>query len=216
MNFDIKVVPSLIPSRIVNDTPIGILGAVANGEADVGGGALTIALDREKYIEYSPFINTNLDVIITDLPEKGLKMFSFIQAFPLNIWLPLLSTIPVTASILYIIYHVLKEFNEAGHYYETSYIWEVTKILLWDSTKVGFDDYISTKINVGIYMLATSLLINIYFGEYTSFITARPFKHPPIDSLNQLENSELKWLLRQSNPIQGYFKNNRKIVVLLP
>ena len=206
MNFGIKVTPTFIPPELINGEAYGLLKMIAYGEADIGGGAQTIAVDRDKFIEYTPFINTLVDAIVTYEPERGLKMFSFVEAFPLNIWIPLLCTVPISALLLHIIYKIMKKFNKSKS--KTSYFWEVTKILLWDSTTVGFDDFISTKIYVGIYMMITSLLINIYLGELTSFITSEPYKWDPIDSLNQFENSNFNWLLRKSNPIQGYFENN--------
>ena len=90
-----------------------------------------------------------------------------------------------------------------------SYVWEVIKILLWDTTKVGTDQYLSTKIYLGIYMLMTSFLINNYLCQFTSFITLTPYKWKPINSLEDLLKSDLKWLVRDSNTIINYYKDNQ-------
>ena len=81
MNFEIKVKPSRTGSAIINGTATGVLGMVAYGEADVGAGALTTSLDREKYIDYSPAIKELSYIIITDKPEIGMGLFSFIEPF---------------------------------------------------------------------------------------------------------------------------------------
>ena len=82
------------------------------------------------------------------------------------------------------------------------------KILLWDTTKVGSGAYGPTKVYVGIYMFATTIIINIYLGELTSFITVEPHQWPPMESLEQFQNSHLKWLVRDTNTITDYFKGH--------
>ena len=206
MNFEINVKASKTVSAIADGKATGVLGMVAYGEADIGAGALTTGLDREKYVDYSPSINDLSYVIVTDEPEKGVGLFTVIHPFRPVVWGFLFASVPVSAFVLSIIHKSSKKFREIET--RKSYFWEVTKILLWDSTKVGSGAYGSTKVYLGMYMLATMILINIYLGVLTSFITVEPNKWPPIESLEDLQKSHLKWLIRDSSTFWDYFEGN--------
>ena len=208
MNFEIKVKPSRTVSAIINGTATGVLGMVAYGEADVGAGALTTSLDREKYIDYSPAIKELSYVIISDKPDMGVGYFSFSKPFRSVVWGLLIASLPISAFLLFIIHKSSKYFQITDT--KKSYLWEVTKILLWDTTKMGSGPHVPLPIKVymGIYMLAITIIVNIYLSELTSFITVEPYKWPPMESLEQLQNSHLKWLVRDSSTIRDLFKGN--------
>ena len=58
-------------------------------------------------------------------------------------------------------------------------------------------------------MFMISLLIHNYLGILTSFMSLEPFKWQPINSLKEFEESDLKWLVRETNPIIKYFQNSQ-------
>ena len=63
MYFSYKILPAFTQSRVIR--------MILNGTADVGGGAMpVVASSHQGFIEYTPIISRNKDVIITDKPPR--------------------------------------------------------------------------------------------------------------------------------------------------
>ena len=206
MNFKLKVHPLPSWGKVENGIATGVLGMVAYDKSDIGGGGLNVNGNRHKYVGYSPPIWPSKEVIITSKPPRGLKLFSFVQPFRPNVWLLFLISFPLSCLVLFTFNRCLKPAELAQSF--SSYLWQVGQILLWDKTKVRGDKPFSETIYLGIYMVSTMILINIYLGVLTSFITLEPYKWPPVNSLEELEKSDLNWLTRDTVAIAEYLKDN--------
>ena len=208
MNFKIKLVYAPKSKFLVT---AGMLKSVSSGKADLAAGGIGFGPGRDKFIEYSPTIFAGKYKIVTDKPPKELRFFSFIQPFTWQIWVGLIVPIPIAALILCLVekFRVPQTLKDERKTY-WFWLWEVSKLTLWDTTAITMPSARMICL-LGTFMMSIQILIVMYLGELTSFMKSEPYKWDPINTLNQLENSHLKWLTRNGTTIEALLSANPKM-----
>ena len=193
MKFKIELIhsPDGSVGKVVNNTPTGILGLVGHAKADVGVEFFSANIERYKFVDFSPAYFTSDLVVFSDSPPKGLKLFSFLQPFQLWVWVLLGISILVVSICLYFGRKFTKEETKITSFYDS--LWAVAKIVLWDTSLV------KTKSNMiliflSVFMLMTMILISVYMGTLTSFLTADTYLRLPIESLQGCKDANMKWV----------------------
>ena len=101
MNFEVSIKPEKQPRGMKNGKPIGVLGEVAYGKADIGCSAGRLFPGDEKFVDCSPVILNSKIKIISNKPPKELDFSSFLKPISWPVWLGILIFLPVTAFIMY-------------------------------------------------------------------------------------------------------------------
>ena len=198
---------------VVNGTPTGLLAMVANGEADVGGGGLLMVPGREKFISYSAPMGEYNYIIITDKPPKQVTAFSLLKPFRPVVWALIALFIPIMSLTLDYIdrWSVRMTHDVQKHTSFFKYLWEIFKVLLCDISAVSTVNG-KIKFLLGTWMLVTNVLVNLYFGSLTSFMTSEPFLWEPINSMEQFNNSQLLWLAVDGTKLHSYYNNDARML----
>ena len=207
MDFKVKVVPQKHWGLIKDGIATGVLGEVAYGKADIGGGGFGINTGREKFIDYSPSTMLLKNVIITDTPPKGLNLFAYLSPFTLVTWFIISASVIICGCVLYL----LEEISGAKKKRFQDCLWTVAKVILWDTTKI--DIYLTPlaiTILLGTILLAYFALVNVWLAVLTSFLTSEPFKWKPINTLGDIENSHVKWLVNDHTALANHFNENKE------
>ena len=209
--FDIQPDPKGLWGGVVNGKPVGVLGKVFSGEADLGAGGIGFSPSRAEYLDYSPATWISRYRIITDEPPKGLKFFSFLQPFSWSVWVLINLSTLIVALVLWV-EHKLPMRSDDGKKLKSYWncLWQINKIVLWDIPIVPVPSFSIMSI-LGLFMLSTFILINSYLGCLTSFTAILPYKWKPINTIEQLENSELLWLTRSRTSMTAFFSENSKL-----
>ena len=163
-----------------------------SGEVDVIGNIYTAYLWTFQYADFSaPEYYVPGHSIISVEPHKGIRWYSYITVFPWYMWLPILLSIPAAGIVLYL----LRMYGQGGDEEARvgDGIWDSAQVILWDSIRQpqpswGMCSLLST------YMVMTYLIVTFYMGEYTAELTAPKYVKAPIDSLEQLWESNMTLL----------------------
>ena len=129
-------------------------------------------------------------VIISVKPPKGVQWYAFSQPFPLLLWVCIIATIPIVGTGLYFLKYLQKKSCKIDtcHLSPGDCIWNIVKITCWDTAFIK-NPLASECLLVSSYLLANTVIVNGYIGVLCSFMTAPTYLHPPIESIQDLEES---------------------------
>ena len=129
---------------------------------------------------------------------KGSNPWSaYASPFPKYIWAGIFITVPLSAIVL----HLLLKFSMESDARPTTLVdslWYISVITLWDSVTLK-------KPSLSV-MLVYFLLISLYFGEYAAHVIAPKYRTPPIDSLDQLWETDHKWVSGFAENYDSWYK----------
>ena len=170
-------------SQIVQD--------IADKKSDIGFSMTIDTTTSYKYVDFSATFLKNNFVIVTDLPPKGLNSLDIIfSPFTMTVWVTFITTTLLCSLLLYGLEKVSKK---KGCFSFGKYLWELVKVTCWDTSQVMAYSPASNSLFLS-YLVSVFIIITIYMGVLTSLITTEKYMWVPIDSLEEFEMSNLKWL----------------------
>ena len=180
---------------------------VADGKADMGLGTILATAKRYTKIDFS-YPYKSLDIVITtDIPTKGFKVIDFFKRFRI-IFAILLYLIPFSLMTLYIIHRYSN--TERRNTTWTASTWQIVRILLRDGSPIKpvsnvmyifLWAYAFMCLCIYISMVCTMISI---FAEYRS-------EWKQINSLEEFQESDLKWLGNDKDPDTRLLLTNRRM-----
>ena len=148
------------------------------------------------------------DSIISLEPTKGVQGSSIYKAFDIYTWLFLFSCIPVCGIALYISGACARDPGRKANIWTC--FWAVIVILFWESMPLRRQASYPDIFVLGTFILMIFIIISEYFGIYTAVIINRKYNTPPIENLDQIWDSNLKWIPARpqvTNTYLNYFKH---------
>ena len=185
--------------------------AIANNEADIAGGGLTAYHDASNIAQISAasYYQTGANIVSIEPLKTKASWNALLLPYAGYSWFLILSTIPVCGSLLWILRKYLKNPDKTAM--KSDCIWDVIMILLWGSAKVP-NPPTGIWILLSFYMLATFIIINEYMGAVTSFMVKTNYVSPPIETTEQLWQTNLDWLGgRMTDYYLNYFESIKEI-----
>ena len=181
---------------VVNGTPNGVMAQVWSRKSDIGICYNAADLTRFDFVDFTPNYDSMPNVIVSAKPPKGITKYAIIKPYGWFTWVLILISLIATSIIYYITLKTNVEGEAGESNSNVSYgdcLFDMVQILLWDSF---------TKKNIGLaamillvsFQLFVLVLISAYMGSVTSFIITPEYLFPPIDTLEQLKESDRKWL----------------------
>lgn len=132
-------------------------------------------------------------------PQKGLQQFSFFQAFPWYSWMITSVTLMVVGILLYVLYkyssHCKQDRTEVLLY---DCIWQTIAIIFWETTQISKPSWPVVTL-LFFFMPMAAILVTFSFDYYTAAVTVPKYLNPPIETFDQLLQSEMKILSHNAN-----------------
>ena len=182
-------------------------------DVDVIGGQYAPGFSGWLLVDYSSYGDFKQgEHIVSMAPSKALTWLTVFKPFDIYTWICLLISAPITGLTLYFLRKFSSVPNKKANLSDD--IYDIVKILCWDSVKTSHPPC-SVIIVLFVFMFITMVLITGYMGIYTAIITVPKFTHPPIDTFEQLWETDLKWLAASEFAVdwymEMYFANQSKI-----
>ena len=208
LNFTLKVQERAVGFMDVDidwrrvEGKLDILADIENmaaGNIDVvGGGSLAYyAAHQAADISAPTFYQTGANLISVE-PLKTFQGYAILQPFAWHVWLLIVSTVFFTGLALYCAR------NYSGDRLKLiDAMWNVLCVVCWDTIRIR-QPSAATMILLSCYMLAITALLNVYFGYYTAFMASPSHIRQPIDTKEQLLESDLAWI---GGRMVEYYKN---------
>ena len=172
------------------------LNDMYSGKSDLVGGGWIGKIWYEMDEFSAPSYNYDGYRIISVEPLKGLRWNAFIKPFDIPTWIMLLSTIPICSITLYFLRKFSKHPDKKATIGEAA--WDTSIILFWDSIRSP-DPPVSIICHFSAYLFMSLTLVTAFMGVYTSLILNPVYDYPPIDTLAQFWDSDMKWITYSSN-----------------
>ena len=190
LDFQIDLIesPDKTVGTDVNGKPTGMLWLVANDKADIGIEFLAAHIRNFIHADFSsPYYYSEM-VILSDMPPRGLKAFSFLRTFQGIVWVSFGVCILLTMVTLYLCDRLS---GSRGLFFQNC--WEIAKIVLWDTTCIRPESN-SKVVLMSVFLILNMMVMNAFMAILTSFLTAEPNIRDPIESLSDCKRQNLKWL----------------------
>ena len=152
-------------------------------------------MHSESGVTYSTFYRYAAMTITSVEPDRGYEWYSFVKPFSFIVWLLIISTIPLSGMVLFLLYN--GESFETKSLYDS--VWDICRLILWDSIQFPTEPTTSFYIHSGSYLLFAMILFSAYSGIVTAFLISPPYLWAPIDTLEQLVQGPMKWVTRSPN-----------------
>ena len=203
------------PNYHVQD--IRSLKKIHDGKADLGVGGIGFHPHYAQLLDFSPATGTAQYKIVTNEPPRGLKFFSFLLPFTWKIWLGIVISLPLSGMILFVLDNREVQANirvKRKSYW--TWLWILIQIILWDRSTVAAHS--TTKICLlAPFLFASTIVIMQYFGLVTACcIALQPYEWKVINTLEELEKTNLKLLTRKKPALTSLLKSNDKQISKLP
>ncbi|CAF2846810.1 unnamed protein product [Rotaria sp. Silwood2] len=175
-----------------NQTYIGLIQAVANGDYDIVIGDVTITAMRRESVGFSNAIFDNsLRIIMRKTPDVSIDLLSFLKPFSRNLWLLVLGTCIYAGLLLCLIE---RKYNEKLQ--NRSILSQITMSIWYSFGNIvgyGVDFHVSTAagrlVTVGLYMLSL-ILVATYTANLASDLTISKSKDI-ISGIKDIKNGKI-------------------------
>ncbi|KXJ76291.1 glutamate receptor U1-like [Aedes albopictus] len=179
-----------------NRTGNGIIGAVVERRADVGVGALYSWHHESIYLALSKPISRTGVTCITPKPKLLSGWLIPVLPFSLNLWIAVLSTFLCMSFfsliVNFLVDNVLHKENRRVDLCESFMIIGSIFILQSVLLRINRSKLMSQMIIMGSLLFVGLMVGNIYSGGLSSIMTIPRYERP-IDTLEDLANSNLPW-----------------------
>ena len=160
---------------------------------------------RYQFADFSYIYRTYGMKIYSIKPERGLVWYAFAQPYQYPCWILIIFSIPICGLVIYLFYKFDKNVVRGIGLGDS--IWIIICILSWDSIRLKNRPW-KVCFFLMTYMLGTYVVVSNYFGEVTSFMTAKPYLWPPMDSLEQFKKSSMSYLVKKGLYEENMFMND--------
>ena len=125
-------------------------------------------------------------------PRKGIDPWrAYLMPFSKYVWIFFVLSILGAGTILYLL-RKLSAKNDQQIIFSDSF-WEIIVISCWDSIKIQNPSW-PVFIHLSCYMMTYQILISLYFGDYAAAVIVPKFLSPPINSFEQLSETDMTWV----------------------
>ena len=163
-----------------------------NNDVDIVGGTLLGNYDTYQVADISaPTFYQSGANLVTVEPFKGLRPDAVIRAFKWYIWLLVLFCIPLSGALLFF----MNKYGSMKHQRlsKKEAVWQIVKITCWENLEVS-NLTGSMCIFLSAFWIAMFLLVTEYVGSFTSLVTVQTHQKDPIDTEDQLWESDMMWI----------------------
>ena len=141
--------------------------------------------------------------IVTVEPLKTFRWYAILQPFSWYVWVVVIATVPLSGLALYVARKYSNNSSDRPRLRDA--MWDAVTIICWDSIRVR-QPSAATILLLLPYMLATTVLVSEYFSYYTSFMTTPAHITKPLDTKEQLWETQMDWIGgRMKNYYISYF-----------
>ena len=143
-----------------------------------------------------PYVYYDGTSIISIEPAKGIQSDSLFKALDIYTWLMLFTCIPLSGFALYLTRRFGWSSDRRANFCQCC--WEVVVIICWETVTIRRSPW-PVLFVFSSYLLMTFIVITEYFGMYTAIIAVQKYVTPPIDTPEQLWESNKKWVTDPSS-----------------
>ena len=140
--------------------------------------------------------------IISVEPSKSLDNKAVFKSFDTSTWLLTFCMIPACGAILYICRKYERDPDRVAEFWDC--LWEVIIILLWDVVRIRRASWPVLFICMA-HIITSAMLVNLFFSEFTAIIINPKYTTPPINTAEQLWETDYKF-------VSGY-KETTKVIL---
>ena len=164
-----------------------------DGYIDVIGSKWVCRYDRYLLADVSTLEAVNPGYAIVSIePLKGLQWNSIFTTFDSYTWIFTLLSIPACGLTLYICHEF--SINPARENSFLEFMWELIVILCWEGVTFRTAPPWSMLFVYTAYLLVCFMLITFYIGEFTAIVAIPLHVTPPIETLEQLWATDMKFV----------------------
>ena len=195
INFSVSII-----SRTGNNISLFL----TEGVTDFDGCGTAMTWERYQYADFS-LVYSITDVKMYSMkPKRGLHWYSFMKPFQPVTWACIALIIPTCGGTLYILCRL--DVN-AKKIPVKDCLWDATKILFWDTIQASRT---TTPIYLllGLYLMASHIIVLCYSGVVTSFFTIKPYLWDPFDEMMQFKKSSVRYLVKKGHFQETFFMDD--------
>ena len=130
--------------------------------------------------------------IVSVEPLKTYTWYTILKPFKWYVWIMILVTVPLSGGVLYLLRKYSQIPDKEPKLKDA--MWDVVVILFWNGSVRIPRPNAAIIILLSSYMLATKVLVSEYFSYYTLLCAIPDHITPPINTNEQLWNSDLTWI----------------------
>ncbi|XP_053691083.1 uncharacterized protein LOC128739612 [Sabethes cyaneus] len=179
-----------------NRTGNGIIGAVVERRADIGVGALYSWFHENQFLTLSKPISRTGVTCITPKPKLLSSWMTPILPFSINLWIAVITTFAVVSLVSvfteYIVQNLLLKLNRPVDLCESFMVIGCIFILQTVLLRINRSQFVSQMILMGSLLFVGLMVGNTYSGGLSSIMTI-PRYEPPINTVQDLADSNLHW-----------------------
>ena len=162
-----------------------------DGKVEVAGGGWIGSWDLNRVVEFTATTRYLPGYSIASAePLKGMRWTAIVEPFDKYTWGFLLLSLPICGVALYYFRKFSRRPDKPARIGDA--FWDISVILCWDSI-TSKNPSMSIIIHLFAYMFVSLTVVTAYMGVYTSQVISQKYVRPPIDTLDQLWNSDFKW-----------------------
>ena len=181
------------PSRRVRD-PHKHIGdfELLETRIDMAGGDFIASHKVNKYADITAptFYQSGANIVSVE-PLKGFSWNAVLKPFKWYLWMVILLTICLSGCALYLIRKYTKKPDKQAAW--NSCLWDVIVITCWDVIRSKQPRWCIILL-LSSYMVGNFFLISEYMSSFTALMVSKSYISPPINNVQQLWASEMKWL----------------------
>ncbi|XP_063702357.1 uncharacterized protein LOC134832303 [Culicoides brevitarsis] len=172
-----------------NHTGYGIMGAILKYDADLTAAGCYLMHDRYELIQYSYAIQRSSVIHILPKP-KPLPLWNIpLLPFSAVIWKNVAIVLTTVAIFIFILNRI--QVRYLPKFSKNSTLIVVQMSLFQNVERLNYSTA-TNSIIYGTFLIYSIMIGNFYIGGLSSIMTVTPYE-PPIDSLEKLISSNLKW-----------------------
>ncbi|XP_055543537.1 uncharacterized protein LOC129729082 [Wyeomyia smithii] len=183
-----------------NRTGNGIIGAVVERRADIGAGALYSWYHENQFLTLSKPISRTGVTCITPKPKLLSSWMTPILPFSSNLWIAVLTTIAVVSVVSglteYVVQNILLQIKRPVDICNSFMIIGSIFILQTVLLRINRSQFVSQIILMGSLLFVGLIIGNTYSGGLSSIMTIPRFE-PPINTVQDLTDSNIHWAATQ-------------------
>ena len=191
LNFTLNFVPHLG----INKMNFGKYAAdLKSGKTDMVGGGWTCKYSRYLQtgdVSASFFHVDGYHIVSIEPLKKSNPWSALVKPFKVAVWIGVFFIIFVSSFILYIVRRFSQTKKGKGIFWNS--LWDIVVITCWDKARCPQPSW-AIIFHLSFYMLAHYVLLSVYFGEYSAHVVFPSHATPPIDTLEQLWKTDMKWV----------------------
>ncbi|XP_023225694.1 glutamate receptor ionotropic, delta-2-like [Centruroides sculpturatus] len=193
-------------SKLPNGTWIGIIGMLANNEADIAAIPLTVIQERKEVAVFSTTLFKDSINILMKQPSASGNAGALLSPFNLYVWIILIVFSILMGPLVYLLQHihykliiVEEEPDKRNDYKLIECFWFVYSALIRQGSELN-PSYDSTRILFAAWWLFTLVITTFYTANLTAFLSLETYAVEK-DLHGILDHTDKKWIARNGSAL---------------